>query len=161
MKLFSLPENLYRCTKRVYESYRVQRCVELGRELMAKGEFEKALSSLMEAQRFDVSLSPRDALLLSFCLFRLNKDTAAYKVAVAVEDSIRCDSRHYNEDEVEYLIAYSRFIRNTCASRQTNPVLSPSPIDMSGIDLRRVSDDLLATFPLVKHPDWDKLGWPD
>ena len=147
--------------KRLYDAFKVSRLVEGARNLMVAGRYELALERFKEANQFDISFTPRAVLLFSHCLSVLGKSSQAYKASKIVEDTLLADARRYNGDEVRYMIAYGRIIRNQAVEESKQLDLPILKVDYASIDLGEVSDDLLATFPLIIHPDWDAKGWKD
>ncbi len=145
--------------KRLLEAVRVDRHIQYARDLMVVGKYEQALDEFKAANRHGVAFTPRDILLFSHCLSVLGKPVQAFSSAEIVERRLLEDSRRFNKNEVAYMIAYSRLIRNKCAGDVQNLAKFVVPINYSAIELSSVSDDLLATFPLVNHPDWNALGW--
>jgi len=145
--------------KRLYDALKVSRLVEGARNLMVAGRYELALERFTEANQFDICFTPRAVLLFSHCLLVLGKSSQAYKTAEIVEDTLLSDARRYNDNEVRYMIAYGRVIRNQVVEESEELDLPALAVDHSSIELDKVSDDLLATFPLVSHPDWATKGW--
>lgn len=144
---------------KLVRAFRVERLIQRARTLMVVGRYESALRSFKEASRFNISFIPRDILLFSHCLSVLGKPSQAYTTSEIVEDTLLEDARRYNSDEVKYMIAYGRIIRNQAVEESEELNFPRLEVDYSSIDLDEISDDLLATFPLISHPDWEDKGW--
>lgn len=151
--------SLWQNLLRPYLAYRANTYVEKARTFMTLGEFESALEELRKAQQCDIGFSPRALLLLSFCLYSLKHFELTLVAVEEFERSLSSNSGRNSLNELRYLKAFSGIIRNACINTLGAADLPLQKISLDKIDLRDVSDDILATFPLVDHRDWKKYGW--
>jgi len=157
LSIKSLP--LVRQILKLLRAFMVEGHIQHARSLMVRGQYASALRSFKKAGRSNINFTPRDILLFSHCLSALGKFSQAYKTAEIVEAALLEDASRYNDNEVRYMIAYGRIIRNQAVEESEELSLPTLVVNHSSIDLNKVSDDLLATFPLVSHPDWAPKGW--
>jgi len=125
--------------------------------LASNGDFSKALNKVQSAEKY-LDLPFEGKLLKGFLLYKNMRLHCAYDLLEHLESSISVDPKKYRKDEVNYMTAYSRAIREVIIIATDCHDKKPPEIHFENINLENVRKHLKRNFPLVGHPDWSKFS---
>jgi len=95
-------------------------------------------------------------LLEGFLLYKKLEVEKSYKLLCKYESHIQRCSDAYNVDEINYIVVYSKAIREVIGTVLKTYAI-PN-ISYENINLKRVRKHIKTDFPLVGHPDWARDG---
>ena len=124
-------------------------------ELTSRENYQAALSELDHLDQFYRGKNVEYHMLRGFLSYGVEEDIEAvrnFELSIALLQ----DSNRYNNEEKKYLLAYgTTFGRRALKSESNLSDSSRFPeIDISLIDLSKVSKAIKKNFPLTDHPDW-------
>ena len=125
-------------------------------ELASNENYQAALGELDYLDEFYRGKNIEYHLLRGFLNYGLGDDIEAVR-NFELSITLLRDTNRYNEDEKRYLLGYGTTLGRKALKAESD--LSESTrfpkIDISLIDLSKVSQSLRKTFPLTDHPHWE------
>lgn len=138
-------------------AYKISGLISKAFVLASREQYRMALDKVESAERY-LRLPPEGKLLKALLLYRNMRLDSAMTQAEEFEIDLHKNPRRFRSDEVNYLINYSRSIREVIIIGAGYNKLPLPNIDFYSIDLRNVGLSLKRRFPLVGHPDWATHG---
>lgn len=115
-------------------------------------DYDGAYNSLLKIKWLAENKKPHYHLMLSQLLFIRGMHDEALKQLDKSNDLLNHNEKLMKED-LEYLQAYSRFLRNNILS-ESESAEELDAVDYRNIELDKVSRKFLINFPLKNHPNW-------